>query len=107
MRTTVSLTLLAFALALLIGIVVAACRVSPVPPLRAAGTFYVETVRNTPLTVLFVLFFFGITKVGITYGAFTTAVIVLGGYTGAFVAETVRAGINSVGRGQAEAARSL
>jgi glutamate transport system permease protein len=107
MRTTVSLTLLSFAVAFVIGIVVAAFRVSPIPPLRIAGAFYVETVRNTPLTVLFVLFFFGLTKVGIKYGAFTTAIIVLGGYTGAFVAETVRAGINSVSRGQAEAARAL
>ena len=104
MRTTVSLTLLSFAVAFVIGIVVAACRVSPVPPLRVAGAFYVETVRNTPLTVLFVLFFFGLTKVGISYAAFTTAIIVLGGYTGAFVGETVRSGINSVSRGQAEAA---
>jgi glutamate transport system permease protein len=107
LRTTVSLTLLSYATALAIGIVVAACRVSPIPPLRLAGAFFVETVRNTPLTVLFVLFFFGLTKVGIKYGAFTTAVIVLGGYTGAFVGETVRAGINAVSRGQAEAARSL
>jgi glutamate transport system permease protein len=107
MSTTVSLTLLSFGVAFVIGIVVAAFRVSPVPPLRIAGAFYVEAVRNTPLTVLFVLFFFGLTKVGIKYGAFTTAIIVLGGYTGAFVAETVRAGINSVARGQAEAARAL
>jgi glutamate transport system permease protein len=57
--------------------------------------------------VLFVLFFFGLTKVDIKYGAFTTAVIVLGGYTGAFVGETVRSGINAVSRGQAEAARAL
>jgi len=107
MRTTVSLTLLSFAVAFVIGTVVAACRVSPIPPLRFVGALYVESVRNTPLTVLFVLFFFGLTKVGIKYGAFTTAIIVLGGYTGAFVAETVRAGINAVGRGQSEAARSL
>src|SRR5215207_7536989 len=107
MRTTMSLTLLSFATAFVIGIVVASCRVSPIPPLRVAGTFYVETVRNTPLTVLFVLFFFGLTKVGIKYGAFTTAVIVLGGYTGAFIGETVRSGINTVSRGQTEAARAL
>jgi glutamate transport system permease protein len=107
MGTTVSLTLLSFGVALVIGIVVAACRVSPVPPLRAAGALYVETVRNTPLTILFILFFFGLTKVGIQYDNFTTAIIVLGGYTGAFVAEMVRSGISSVGRGQAEAARSL
>ncbi|MEY2569733.1 MAG: glutamate transport system permease protein [Acidimicrobiaceae bacterium] len=107
MRTTVSLTLLSFATAFVIGIVVAACRVSPVPPLRWAGALYVETVRNTPLTVHFVLFFFGLPKVGILFSPFTTAIIVLGGYTGAFIAETVRSGINTVAPGQAEAARSL
>lgn len=107
LRTTLWLTLLSFSVALVIGVALAACRVSPVPPLRAAGAFYVETVRNTPLTVLFVLFFFGLTKVDIKFAAFTTAVIVLGGYTGAFVGETVRSGINTVAKGQAEAARSL
>ncbi|MDP1820816.1 MAG: amino acid ABC transporter permease [Acidimicrobiales bacterium] len=107
MRTTVWLTGLSFALALVVGTLVAVFRVSPVPPLRWVGTLYVETVRNTPLTVLFVLFFFGLTKVGILYSAFTTAVIVLGGYTGAFVGEMLRSGINTVSRGQAEAARAL
>ncbi len=107
MRTTASLTVLSFAVALVIGVVVAACRVSPVPPLRVAGAFYVETVRNTPLTVLMVLFYFGLTQVDVSFARFTTAVVVLGGYTGAFVAEMVRSGINAVSRGQAEAARSL
>jgi glutamate transport system permease protein len=107
MRTTVSLTVLAFALAFVIGTVVAAFRVSPIPPLRWAGALYVETWRNTPLTVLMVLFFFGLTKVGIRYGAFTTAAIVLAGYTGAFMTETIRSGINSVAHGQGEAARSI
>lgn len=107
MRTTVTLTLLSFAVAMAIGLLLAAFRVSPVPPLRVLGTLYVETIRNTPLTVLFLFFFFGLTKVGIKYGAFTTAVIVLGGYTGAFVGETVRSGINAVSRGQAEAARAI
>jgi glutamate transport system permease protein len=107
MRTTAWLTLCSFALAMLIGVVVAAFRVSPIPPLRIAGAVYVETVRNTPLTVLFILFFFGLTKVGVLFSPFITAVIVLGGYTGAFVGETVRSGINAVASGQAEAARAI
>ena len=107
MAMTVALTLLSFSVALVIGTVVAACRVSPVLPLRTAGTLWVETVRNTPLTVLMVLFFFGFTKVDIQYSAFTSAVIVLSAYTSTFVAETVRSGINAVAKGQAEAARSL
>lgn len=107
MGTTAALTLASFGLALVIGVVVAGLRVSPVPPLRAVATLYVETVRNTPLLVLLFLFVFGLTKVGILYGYFTSAVLVLGAYTGALVAETVRAGINTVSVGQAEAARSL
>lgn len=85
----------------------AACRVSPVGPLRLAGAAWVEVIRNTPLTVLFVLFFFGLTKVGIRYSVFTSAVVVLSLYTSALVCEAVRSGINAVGRGQGEAARSL
>lgn len=107
MRTTVSLTLLSFAMALVIGTVVAAFRVSPVPPLRWVGTIYVELVQNSPLPVLFVLFFFGLPKVGIQYDTFPTALTVLGVYTGAYVGEMLRSGINAVSVGQAEAARAL
>ncbi len=107
MATTVSLTLLSFVIALVIGVLVAAARVSPVPPLRWGGTAYVELVRNTPLTVLMFLLFFGVPKLGYLFTPFTTAVIALSGYTGAFVGETVRSGINSVATGQAEAARAL
>lgn len=83
------------------------CRIGPVLPLRMAGTTYVELIRNCPLTVLFVLFFFGLPEAGIIYPRFTSAVIVLGVYTSAFVAEVVRAGVNTVATGQAEAARSI
>lgn len=107
MRTTVSLTVLSFAAALVIGTVVAACRVSPVPPLRAAGSLYVGTVRNTPLAVLMVGFLFGAGDLGIQFSFFNTAVIVLSAYTGAFVGEIVRSGVNAVARGQGEAARAL
>ncbi len=107
MRTTASLTLLSFAVAMLIGLVVAAFRVSPVPPLRAAGTAYVEVFRNIPLVVLFVLFFFGLPKIGVLYSPYYSAVIVLAVYTGSFLAETIRAGVNTVAKGQAEAARSI
>lgn len=107
MRTTVLLTVLSYGAALVIGTVVAAFRVSPVPPLRAAGALYVGMVRNTPLAVLMILFFFALPDVGVIYSAFVSAVIVLSAYTGSFIAETVRSGVNAVSRGQAEAARSL
>jgi len=107
MRNTVVLTVASFAIAMVIGTVVAAFRVSPVPPLRLAGAFYTETFRNTPLVVLFVLFVHGLPKAGVRYSLFVSAIVVLSAYTGAFVAETLRAGINAVAVGQAEAARSL
>jgi len=106
-RTTIELTALSFVVAFVLGVVIAGFRVSPIPPLRVAGAFWVETFRNTPVVVLISLFFFGLTKVGLLYTPFVTALIVLSIYTSSFVAETVRAGINAVSRGQAEAARAL
>lgn len=108
MATTVALTAWSWVAAFAIGVVVASWRVSPVPPLRAAGALYVTLVRNCPLTVLFAVFFFGFPSLGIRFESFfVTAVIVLSAYTGAFVAETIRAGVNTVAPGQIEAARSL
>ena len=106
-RLTVALTLVSFVFAFAIGLVLASFRVSPVPPLRWAAAFYVETIRNTPLTALIVLFYFGFPKIGIRYGEFRSAVIVLAVYTGAFLGEIIRSGINTVAAGQAEAARAL
>lgn len=107
MLDTVELTVLSFALAFVVGTITAGFRVSPVPPLRAAGTAYVNIIRNTPLAVLMVLFWFGFPNVGISYPRFWSGIIVLTAYTGTFVAEAVRAGINSVAVGQAEAGRAL
>ncbi len=107
MRTTVALTLASFAAAMVVGTVVAACRVSPVGPLRLAGTVWVEAVRNTPLAVHFLIFYFGFPKIGIRYPEFTSGIMVLSVYTSAFVAETVRAGVNTVSHGQGEAARAV
>jgi len=107
LRTTASLAVLSYLVAFLVGTFVAGLRVSPILPLRWLGTVWTEALRNTPLTVLFFVFFFGFTKIGVSYVPFTSAVIVLGCYTSAFVAETVRSGINSVAPGQAEAARGL
>jgi glutamate transport system permease protein len=107
MGRTAELTALSFAIAMVLGTLMAGLRVSPVPPLRWAATAYVELVRNTPLLVLMFLFFFGFTKIGIQYSTFTSAILVLSVYTSSFVAETVRAGINTVASGQAEAARAL
>jgi glutamate transport system permease protein len=104
---TFQLTALSFLVALAVGTVVATMRVSPAAPVRAAGLLYVETVGNTPLLVIMLLFVYGLPKAGIIYSLYTSAVIVFGAYTGAFVAEALRSGINAVPVGQAEAARAI
>lgn len=106
-RTTVSLTLLAAVGALVLGTLIAAMRVSPVPPLRWAGAAYVRLVRNTPLTVVFFLVVFGLPEVDVRLSFYRFALLALTVYTAAFVAEAVRSGINSVPAGQAEASRAI
>jgi glutamate transport system permease protein len=105
--TTLALTALSAALALALGTLLAAMRVSPVPPLRAAGTLYVETVRNTPLTVVFFFAVFVLPQVDVRLSFFVFAVVAVTVYHAAFFCEAVRSGINSVSAGQAEAARSI
>ncbi|SEJ48579.1 amino acid ABC transporter permease [Demequina mangrovi] len=105
---TLSLTALSGVLSLAIGTLLATMRVSPVGPLRTVGTAYVEIVRNTPLTLIFFGFVFVLPTLGIVPGlGFQTALLALTLYTSAFVCEALRSGVNSVGIGQAEAARSI
>jgi len=106
----VTLRLLALSglLATVIGTVLAAMRVSPIAPLRAFGTTYVNVFRNTPLVVLFLIAVVGLPAVGLLQGSFfSRAVAALSVYTAAFVCESLRSGINTVDPGQAEAARSI
>jgi glutamate transport system permease protein len=105
--TSLSICLWALVGSLVLGLLIAACRVSPVPPLRAFGTFWVTTFRNTPLTVVLFFCAFGLPEIGINRRFFFFGVLGLVLYTSAFVCEAVRSGINSVSAGQAEAARSI
>ena len=105
--TTLGLSALAGLLAIVLGTLLAAARVGPIPPLRGLATFYVEVFRNTPLTVVFFFLIFGLPQIDIILGFYTGAVLSLGLYTAAFVCEAVRSGINSVAAGQAEASRAI
>ncbi|MFF8845051.1 amino acid ABC transporter permease [Streptomyces sp. NPDC015127] len=113
---TVKLTVFSGIGSLVLGTILAAMRVSPVPLMRAFGTVYVNVVRNIPLTVIIVFSSLGLADVfGMTLGAaddfnalaFRLAVLSLAAYTAAFVCEAVRSGINTVPVGQAEAARAI
>ncbi|HEU4347351.1 MAG TPA: amino acid ABC transporter permease [Actinoplanes sp.] len=99
---------------LLVGTMLAAMRVSPVPVLRSAGGTYVTLMRNTPLTLVIFFCAFGLgANLGlefsdtITTNIFWLSIVGLVAYTSAFVCEAIRSGINTVPLGQAEAARSI
>lgn len=105
--TTMELSLLGFAGALVLGTLLTVMRVSPILPLRVCGTLYVEVFRNVPLLAFLVLFVFGLPDAGITYSLFTSEAVCLALYFASYVCEAVRAGINAVPVGQAEAARAI
>ena len=119
---TVFLFLVSAVLSLVLGTVLAAMRVGPVSVLRMFGTGYVTLVRNTPLVMIFLFFQLGAGKiidwlrfswVDVHIGIFdftsffSAAVAALSLYTAAFICEAIRAGINAVPLGQAEAARAI
>jgi polar amino acid transport system permease protein len=104
--TTLWISLAAGALALVIGLLTGLCRLSSNPTLRDLSTVYVELVRGTPLLVqIFIFYFFIGTVLNLSREFAGVAALAL--FTGAYVAEIVRAGVQSVVKGQAEAARSL
>lgn len=115
---TIKLTVVAAIGSLIWGTLLTAFRVSPVPILRVFGTWYVNIVRNTPLTLVILFCSMGLYQnLGLTLAPenkdfidnnnFGLAVLAFILYTSTFVCESLRAGINTVPMGQAEAARSL
>jgi putative glutamine transport system permease protein len=101
---TVQISFLALSLALVIGLVSGVASAGPWRPLRTLSRAYVEFFQNTPLLLQLFFVFYALPHFGIKIDAFSASVLSLGIYTGAYVAEVVRAGIGSVGRGQFEAA---
>ncbi|MCP3801716.1 amino acid ABC transporter permease [Allokutzneria sp. A3M-2-11 16] len=118
---TVQLTFYSAVGALIWGTILAGMRVSPVPLMRGIGTVYVNVVRNTPLTLIIMGTSLGLySTLGVVLTTksdkdllflpsnnFWLAVLGFVAYTGTFVCESLRSGINTVPVGQAEAARAL
>jgi len=93
--------------ALVIGVIIALMRISPISSLRAIATGWTEIMRNTPLTLIFFFIIVVLPSLQMGVTAKLGAYIALSIYTSAFVAEAIRSGINGVPLGQAEAARSV
>lgn len=107
-RNTLLVFLLGGLIALVLGVIVGAMRVSPVPIARGVGTLYVNIIRNTPLTLVFFFFVLGYPALGLAkLDPLALSILAIGIYTATYVAEVLRAGINTVPVGQAEAARAI
>ncbi|MGA3031415.1 MAG: amino acid ABC transporter permease [Candidatus Limnocylindrales bacterium] len=91
----------------IVGLVVAVIRFARVPVVGPILRVYINIGRGTPLLMQLFFIFFGFPYFGINIDAFAAAVIALVAYTGAYVAEIVRSGLESVHRGQRDAALSL
>lgn len=116
---TIQLTALSAVGSLVIGTILAAMRISPIPSLQWAGTAYVNVLRNTPLTVIILFCNLGLfVQLGVSLANpdspeyfdqnnFRLALLGLSLYHAAFVCEAIRSGVNTVPVGQAEAARAI
>jgi len=104
---TLQLLLISGVGALVLGLVIAAMRISPVAALRGFATVYTELLRNIPLTLILFFCAFVLPYLEVKLDYFVLALIGLTLYTSPFVAEAIRSGINGVAIGQAEAARAI
>ncbi|MBU3666258.1 MAG: amino acid ABC transporter permease [Chthoniobacterales bacterium] len=105
--TTIWISAAALVLSVLLGLFAALGRRSPYPALRWLSAGYVELIRGTPLLVqLLILFYVVADAVGLQ-NRYTAGILILSIFSGAYIAEMIRAGIESVGKSQLESARAI
>ena len=102
--TTVWLSVVSFAGALLVGIALCALSLQRSRAARAGAATYIDIIRSTPLLVQLYFLYFGLPRLGVVLPEIVVGVLALSLNSGAYVAEIVRAGILSIPRGQVEAA---
>lgn len=106
-KVTIPLSIIAFVLALVVAVLATVMRLSGIRPLQWLSRFYVWLFRGTPILVQLFIIFYGLPAAGITLSAWTSAILAFTLNTGAYAAETLRASVQSIPRGQLEAARTL
>jgi polar amino acid transport system permease protein len=104
---TLLVSLLSITLAITLALLAALGRLSKFPPFYALSTFYVSLIRGTPLYLQIFFFFLALPQLGIILTGLFAGVLALGLNYGAYMSEIFRAGLESVGRGQREAAIAL
>ncbi len=103
LKMTIPLTAISFCIALVIAVIAAMIQVAKVPVLRQLIRFYIWVIRGTPLLVQLYVVFYGLPNLGVVLEPFPTAILVFSINEGAYCAETMRAAIESIPRGQMEA----
>lgn len=102
-KVTIPLAIFSFALAFVIAVIVAFIQYANVKFFKQLTRFYIWIVRGTPLLVQLYIFFYGLPKIGIKLAAIPCAILVLGLNEGAYMAESMRAALEAVPKGQMEA----
>lgn len=100
---TIPLTVVSFALAVVIAVIVAMIQYANIPILKQICRFYIWVIRGTPLLVQLYVGFYGFKDFGVSSNAFATAVVVFALNEGAYCAETIRGALEAVAKGQLEA----
>lgn len=105
--TTVWISFASLILALLLGLLVSLGRISPLTPARWIARIYTDVIRGTPALIQIFFIYFGLPSLGIRLDAPIAGVLGLGINSSAYIAEIIRASIQSIEHGQMEAARSM
>lgn len=101
---TLYLSLISSSIGMILGLLVGVARVSRLRAIRGTATVYTEVIRGTPHLMQLIVLYYGLPSVGINLEAVAAGIIGLSANSAAYVGEIFRAGIQSVGRGQREAA---
>lgn len=105
---TLQIVIFATIVGLVLGILLALCKIGSIKPLKWFAEFYTSIFRGTPLVLQLMLIYYAIPQfIGTNIDPIPAAIIAFGLNSGAYVSEIIRAGINAVDKGQQEAARAL
>lgn len=108
LKVTLYIFVIALILGFIIGLIVALLRLAPIKPLNWIAKSYINAIRGTPVIVQLFFIYFGLNTIPwISMDKTTAGIVTIAINAGAYFAEIIRAGIQSVDSGQTEAARSL
>lgn len=104
---TLLISLFALVFSIILGVLFGLGQSSRILPFRYLSRFYVELVRGTPLLVQILIFFYVIANAAGMHNRFVVGVLIMAVFSGAYIAEIIRGGVDSVGETQRETARSM